>query len=402
VDRRPALVAAKRPKAAVVPVQFFGEYTLAWLPEKAVLAWGEGVARGCHTKGTKALQLGVREAAAFLGEGRRVAPPMWWCMPPPHLEEAAQQPAAGVPAAVPAAPAPGPPAEEPPAAPVVAAEAPPPAATAAPAALAAASPRRAAAAPAAARAAAVPAASPPRAGKLRWSARDILKPFVNRLKQLCPSLAADPMPPSTDDLFAYVRDRFGAAIDIDAPFKGKSAYDLVADLFTAVSGRPISAAHVADVFCLHISPLAPRVDQEALDALGLAPATWQLPLRPEAVRAPRATAPPPRPPQPRAPAAAPAAARAAAPAAAPAAAMLPLVGDEVPGGPVLDVINGRLVPRPRSRAAGADDAAAAAAGPHPAAASALQLDPTELAMRNRAPSYIHVKQNVWVSRPRPK
>lgn len=50
--------------------------------------------------------------------------------------------------------------------------------------------------------------------------------------------------------------------------------------------------------------------------------------------------------------------------------------------------------RPRSKAA-------APAAARPAAAAAAE-DPALVALKNRKPQYVHVKQNVWVSKPRPK
>lgn len=445
VAKRPVLSSAKRSKTATLVVMFFGEYTFSWLPESAVMSWAEGVQRKFHVKSVKKLQTGVREAAAFLSDGQRSAPSAWWTQPPAHLPGSpAKAPAAAATVAI-AAPevaapslppepfnGPQPAALEVPPGAVAAAEA--PLATAAAALVASLGPP--VAAPAlAARTARAPAPISryddcyaadgpvsPRSGKIRWSARDILKPFVNRLKQLFPALAADPMPASTDDLFAYIRERFGAAIDIDKPFKGKTAYDLVADLFSAVSGRTITTEQVNAVFCLHVSPLAPRVDDSALAALNLNPKGWHIPLRAEDVKNPGAAAPcpvlrppaahankpvSPRAPRPQVAPAAPAVRAVSAPARGPVAPAVAApayypVAAAVPGGPVLDVINGRLVPRARSRSGASLDATASGEDSASAFTQPPIVDAEELARRNRPPSYMHIRQNVWISRPRPK
>jgi len=355
---------------------FFGEYTYGWLSRKNVLTWGEGICRGCHTKSNRQLRGGVGEVAAYLAlDGQeRLPPPSWWCAPPAvgaeglmtQTLESYFSTSNGAEKAAPKAPA--------------------------PAAAAAAVVTKAVAAP-------KPAAAADAAGglaggreKMRWSARDVLKPLVNRLKRLFPQLSDEPTPSCTQELFEWVKGYFGNAIDIDNNLKGKTPADLLAEMFTRQTGRVFSGDQVANCF------QASQLDSMALKALDVNPSSWDVPLKggpskkiqlqtrkpvPTSVRAPKG--------QQQKSASLPGAAAAAAPSVAVDAATAVLTDHSGtshflqtdPDAVTMRISNGRLIlPSAKSRAI----AVAAATG----------------SKLNEPPDYMHVRQNVWVSRMRPK
>lgn len=371
VAARPDLLSSK-PKALAVPVMFFGEYTYGWLTRKNVLTWGEGISRGCHTKINRQLRGGVEEVAAFLAlDGReRLPPPSWWCAPPTvgaeslmtqtlesyfsttDVSEKAVR------------------------------KAPPAAAAAAAAVIKAVATLKPA------------AAADGLAGgseKVRWSARDVLKPLVNRLKRLFPQLIDEPTPSTTQDLFEWVKGYFGNAIDIENNLKGKTPADLLAEMFTRQTGRIFSGDQVASCF------QASQLDSMALKALDVNPSSWDVPLVggppkkiqlqtrrpvPSSVRVPKvqqqkfASLPA---------AEAPSVAVDAAPAVlnTRSGSMGSAFLQTDPEAVSMRISNGKLIlPSTKSRAI----AVAAATG----------------SKLNEPPDYVHVRQNVWVSRMRPK
>jgi len=203
VQSIPQLDQARRSKAATVPVAFFGEYTYGWLPEKKVETWSEGIQRGFQNKKKFELQMGVREVAKFLApsDTRRSAPANWWTAPPSHqaiprkfidgkciVQKKKKQhcPAQGHDGGSGAT-------------------------------------------------SRTPGLDPEKSEKkVRWSARETLKPVVKRLKELFPVMASEPTPTATADLLDYIRSRFGHVLDIDQRLKGLSQFDLLAQMFSNV------------------------------------------------------------------------------------------------------------------------------------------------------------------------
>ncbi len=340
---------------------FFGEYTYGWLTRKNTLAWGDGISRGCHTKNSSQLRGGVGEVAAFLAlDGReRVPPPVWWCAPAAVGAEAAMtqtmesyfEPSNGVAIETVEKAAPK--------APVVA-KAPKPAAVA--------------------KAAGDADGGTGGSEKVRWSARDVLKPLVNRLKRLFPQLNEETTPSTTQELFEWVKGYFGNAIDIDNNLKGKTPADLLAEMFTRQTGRNFSGDQVASCFS------ASQLDSMALKALDVDPTSWDVPLKGgPAVKIQLQT----RQPVPTARAAVP---KALKPASLPGIAPPPTTAVDNtttsflqtdPEAVTMKISNGRLIlPSAKSRAL----AVAAATG----------------SKLNDPPEYAHVRQNFWMSKMRPK
>lgn len=405
-------LANKRPKVPAVPVMFYGEYTVAWITQKAVLTWGQGIQQNCHLKSDPNLRLGVEEVADFLAASApRRAPKAWWCsaprkgaevaitaplqayIPPATIDNAAKEAPAAVVAPTKALVVAAKPAENKDKkinkTAVTKAAGPVPVPVAKKSAVPSKSPA-AAVAKAAVASESAPQAGSPSGEKIRWSARDVLKPLVNRLKRLFPQLADEPTPSATQELFEWVHGYFGNAIDIDQQLKGKTPSDLIAEMFSRQIGKTINSADVSA--CLSAS----HIDMQALKAMGVDPRSWDVPL----------AGGPPRKQQP-APTACPVTktpALAAAPAAASGAVQMLTDADA----PFLQVVNGRLVmpSKPRART-GSYSTLDGAGGLESEDGRSMvpALVPVQTAVPIRLedpPNYVHVKQNVWVSRPRPK
>lgn len=385
IPSHPILSNCKPPKAASVALSFFGDYTVSYLSDDRVLSWKEGVAHAFHTSAperrNKNLLKSIREAAAFLAVGgvRRVAPPTWWCSPPaydpnlPHLSPKKSAPK----------PAPAPKTKAQKDDKVVKGVKQPVqtkhSARAVHKVPAAPTPR-----------AAVPLSPRADAGgskeKIRWSARDVLKPLVNRLKQLYPALAAEETPSATEDLHNYITARFGTYLDIDNNLKGKTPFDLLAEMFTKLTGRQFTGDQLAG--CFSAPDVAHyKLNPVALRALGIDLTAYKLPLKGNVPA--------------RAQTSAPKAVAAAAAAAAAVAPRRPAVTLTDASAPSLRVVNGRIMFQAgkRGRPSGAADSDdSGALNSAAVAAVAPGIDPRYA----QPPSYVHIKQNVWVSRPKPK
>eukprot|EP00887_Chlorella_sp_A99_P007604 scaffold20.g7604.t1 len=292
------------------------------------------------------------------------------------------------------------------------------------------------------------------AGATTASVRDMLRQLLNRLKLLHPTIARVDTPSQTHDLVAVAHKFFGAALPCDMhslvggrgqPLKGKDCYDCLAAIFSWAAGAEVTPAQAKACFPVapHGRVLAPRVSWDAIKQLGLHPLHWRLPLNEAQVaqgqRDGAAGVPPPLEPPPCKPILPPGAApprppgrrpgssaadggqqqRVKRPPAAkgspydPSAAAAPRrrgagasssSGTPAEGGtahapapslgPVLPIRDGRIH-KPKGWAA----AMAAATAP---ANSGSAAEAAEVMRRNSLPSYTHIRQNVWISRPRPK
>jgi hypothetical protein len=356
---------------------FFGEYTFSWLPAKAVLPWADGVKRGFHNKSQPLLRDGVREAASFLAfDAPRKAPPSWWTEPP--VRPVAQPP-------------PPPPAQV-----LVPVKQEPhiPEGTTA---VAGSSPKGG-------------SHHRDRAARERWSSRDVLKPLVNRLRQIFPSLSSETTPRTTQELIDWIQARFGGAMDVDPhTLKGRSQFDLLAQLFEAVTKTPFTGEQISACFLVPGAPHQYVYNRDALHALGIHPEEWELPLK--GVVAPplrpivRSTVPVHRRSSNQAPAA-------AATSAVPAVAQPATWSQQSdPLAPTLQVVQGKvIIPKRWLNLQASGVGASSSAGDakvepslddSSGGRSTLPAALTASAL-NTLPIYTHVKQNVWVSRPKPK
>ena len=402
-------LANKRPKVPAVPVMFFGEYTVAWITQKAVLTWSQGVEQSFHFKSDPDLRQGVTEIADFLAiNGPRKAPKGWWCSPPskgaetsvtaplqtyipPSVLEKTAEIAAKSSKIAPVKPQPAAIAASIPSAGYnskastksIIVEA------AKPTALPSKSPSNVVGSTAAA----VDSTHPgPSGEKIRWSARDVLKPLVNRLKRIFPQLADEPTPSATQELFEWVHGYFGKAIDIDQQLKGKTPSDLIAEMFSRQTGKTIQSSDVAA--CLSAS----HIDLQALKEMGVDPLSWDVPLAGGPKRKQPAAAPGSK-----------QAKVAKAPAAidsnAAAVVSRPSVVLTDADAPCLQVMNGRLIipakPKGRPSSSSAGNVSLAVVETENGRSLIGSMQPGGMRL-NEPPNYVHVKHNVWVSCPRPK
>ena len=95
VEARDNVKHCRRPKDAVIPVMFFGEMTFAWMKEKALLSWSDGISKGIMIRKNDAIRHGIRQVKTFLSsretlvetaEARTAALEGWWCSVPLVVE----------------------------------------------------------------------------------------------------------------------------------------------------------------------------------------------------------------------------------------------------------------------------------------------------------------------------
>ena len=230
--------------------------------------------------------------------------------------------------------------------------------------------------------------------RVRWSARDVLKPLVNRLKRLFPQLSDDATPTATQDLLDWVEGYFGNAIDINH-LKEKTVADLVAEMFTRQTGQPFTADQISNCCCV-----TGLIDFTELQAMGISPREWDVPL----VGGPKIK----QPVKSRSVAkAAPSTGGAGGGVSAFAAVSGSGVSVPVtarmtdPSAPSLQVVNGRLIVPSRmksNRVVTTSEMMMPVASGDGDSGNGNSIR----AGLNDPPNYAHVKQNVWISRMRPK
>ena len=78
IESRADLRRSKRPKNSIA-LMFFGDYTVSWTPK--VKSWAEGISDGLYETKSPKLNCAIEEVYQYLGPDKQ-APELWWGLPP--------------------------------------------------------------------------------------------------------------------------------------------------------------------------------------------------------------------------------------------------------------------------------------------------------------------------------